>query len=97
MVYKVIQVDNVENPKRLCSEIQLFDICTKTSCKHKDGRYCIDGDILDKFEAISDDDVAGLPDQFLADEMEEMEEDDLSYDEGVSIDEDEEVPEEEDF
>jgi len=88
-------MDKEENPKRLCSEIQLFDICTKTSCKHKDGRYCIDGDILAKFEAISEDEDAGLPDQLLADEMEEMEEDELSYDEGVSVDEDEEELEEE--
>jgi hypothetical protein len=87
-------VDKVENPKRLCSEIQLFDICSKSSCKHKDGRYCIDGDILASFEAISDEEDA---DQFLADEMEEMEEDELGYDEGVGIDEDEEEPEEEDF
>ena len=90
-------MDKEENPKRLCSEIQLFEICTKSSCKHKDGRYCIDGEVLAKFEAISDEEDAGLPDQFLADEMEEMEEDDLSYDEGVGVDEDEEEPEEEDF
>lgn len=80
----------VENPKRLCSEIQLFDICSKNSCKYKDGRYCTEGDILARFEAISDDEDARLPDQFLADEMEEMEEDDLSYDEGIGIEDDEE-------
>ena len=89
-------MDKVENPKRLCSEIQLFDICSKTSCKHKDGRYCIDGDILARFEAISDVEDESLPDQFLADEMEEMEEDELEYDEGVGVDDDEGEPEEED-
>ena len=90
-------MDKVENPKRLCSEIQLFDICTKTSCTQKDGRYCIDGDILAKFEAISDDEDTASNDLFLADEMEEMEEDDLSYDEGFGMDEDEEEQEEEDL
>ncbi|HEX2769340.1 MAG TPA: hypothetical protein VHN12_08630 [Geobacteraceae bacterium] len=90
-------MDKVENPKRLCSEIQLFDICSKKSCKHKDGRYCIDGDILARFEAISDDEDANSSDLFLADEMEEMDEDELSYDLGVGMDEDEEEPEEEDL
>jgi hypothetical protein len=89
-------VEKDENPKRLCSEIQLFDICSKNSCKYKDGRFCTDGDILARFEAISDEEDAGSNDVFLADEMEEMDEDDLSYDEGVGIDEDEEEPEEED-
>ena len=90
-------MDKEEYPKRLCSEIQLSDICTKTSCAHKDGRYCIDGDILAKFEAISDDEDTGSNDLFLADEIEEMEEDDLSYDEGVGMDQDEEDFEDEDF
>jgi hypothetical protein len=92
-----MQVDKVENPKRLCSEIQLFDICTKSSCKHKDGRYCIDGDILARFEAISDEEDTGSNDLFLADEMEEMDEDELSYDAGIGVDEDEDEPEEEDY
>ncbi len=87
-------MDKVENPKRLCSEIQLFDICSKTSCKYKDDRYCTEGDILARFEAISDEEDTGSNDVFLADEMEEMEEDELSYDEGVGVDEDEEEPEE---
>lgn len=87
-------MEKVENPKRLCSEIQLFDICSKTSCKYKDGRYCNDGDILARFESISDEEEAGSNDVFLADEMEEMDEDELSYDEGVGINEDEEEPEE---
>ena len=92
-------MDKVENPKRLCTEIQLFDICSKNSCKYKDGRYCTEGDILARFEAISDEEDTASNDVFLADEMEEMEEDELSYDEGVGIneDEDEEEPEEEDL
>lgn len=97
--YKVIHMDNDENTQRLCSEIQLFDLCSKSSCAHKKGRFCTNDDILARFEAISDDEGEGSPDQFLADEMEEMEEDGLGYDEGIGIDEDEdeEEMEEEDF
>jgi len=88
-------MDKVENPQRLCSEIQLFDLCERDDCVFKKGRYCTNHDILARFEAISDDEDANSPDQFLVDEMEEMEEDGLEYDEGVGIDEEE--PEEEDY
>jgi len=89
-------MDKVEDPKRLCSEIQLFDLCDRVDCEFKKGRYCTNRDILARFEAISDDEDANSTEQFLVDEMEEMEEDGLEYDEGVSIDEEEE-PEEEDL
>jgi hypothetical protein len=89
-------MEKVENPQRLCSEIQLFDLCGRDDCKFKKGRYCTNEDILARFEAISDDEDANSTEQFLVDEMDEMEEDGLEYDEGVSIDEDEE-PEEEDY
>jgi len=88
-------MDKVDNPQRLCSEIQLFDLCERNKCEFKKGRYCTNGDILARFEATSDEEDANSADLFLADEMEEMEEDGLEYDEGVSIDEEE--PEEEDF
>jgi len=88
-------MDKVENPLRLCSEIQLFDLCERNKCEFRKGRFCTDGDILARFEAISDDEDANSTEQFLVDEMEEMEEDGLEYDEGVAIDEEE--PEEEDF
>ena len=86
-------MDKAENPQRLCSEIQLFDLCDRVDCKFKKGRYCTNQDILARFEAISDDEDANSQDRFLVDEMEEMEEDGLEYDEGVAFDEDE--PEEE--
>ena len=88
-------MDKVDNPQRLCSEIQLFDLCERNKCEFKKGRYCTNGDILARFEAISDEEDANSADLFLSDEMEEMEEDGLEYDDGVSIDEEE--PEEEDF
>ena len=89
-------MDKDENIQRLCSEIQLFDLCSKNSCSYKKGRFCTNGDILARFEAISDDEDENPPDQFLADEMEEMEEDGLAYDEGIGIDEEDDEMEEED-
>lgn len=43
-----------ELPQRLCSEIQLFDLCELESCRYKDGRFCTDTALLARFEAISD-------------------------------------------
>jgi hypothetical protein len=95
-IKKVSYMDKDENIQRLCSEIQLFDLCSKNSCSYKKGRFCTNGDILARFEAISDDEDENPPDQFLADEMEEMEEDGLAYDEGIGIDEEDDEMEEED-
>ena len=75
-------------PPRLCSEIQLFDLCAKDVCGHKDGRYCTKGDILAKFEAIMDEEDARSPEQFMADELDEVEgADDMAYDEAFGVDE----------
>lgn len=81
-------MDDEKNPRRLCSEIQLFDLCSKDVCGHKDGRYCTKGDILAKFEAIRDDEDDRSPEQFLADELEDVEgADDMGYDEAFGVDE----------
>ncbi len=64
--------------KRLCSEIQLFDLCSRDKCKSRDGRYCCDSEMLAKFEAISEDDEKDL-DQFEAEEEDDSE--DYDYDE----------------
>jgi len=45
-----------ETPKRLCSEIQLFDLCDKDTCAYRDGRYCTERDILARFEDIKEED-----------------------------------------
>lgn len=75
--------------KRLCSEIQLFDLCDKGTtdvCGHLDGRYCTKGDILTRFEAIADDDQS--PEQYFAEELDETEgADDLGYDDAFGVDE----------
>jgi hypothetical protein len=85
----------VESPQRLCDEIQLFDLCTDRNCVFKKGRFCTNPDILTRFEAISDDEDERSTEQYLADEMGEMEEDGLEYDEGIGVDEEE--PEDEDY
>lgn len=85
---------------RLCGEIQLFDLCARDVCGHKDGRYCTKGDILAKFEAILNEDDGRSPEQFMADELDDVEgADDLAYDESFGVDEygEEEHDEEEDL
>jgi len=42
--------------QRLCSEIQLFDLCDLERCSHKEGRFCTDGELLTRFERISEKD-----------------------------------------
>lgn len=41
-----------QSAKRLCSEIQLFDLCDLDSCSHKNGRFCTNEKLLAKFESI---------------------------------------------
>jgi hypothetical protein len=42
--------------QRLCSEIQLFDLCDLEQCSHKQDRYCTNGELLTRFERISEKD-----------------------------------------
>lgn len=73
--------------QRLCSEIQLFDLCELDVCGHKDGRYCTKGDLIARFEAIADDEER-VPEQYLAEELEDVEgAGDLGYDEAFGVDE----------
>ncbi len=64
--------------ERLCSEVQLFDLCELDSCRHKSGRFCTNEELLAKFEAIREDDDA---DTLVYDEDEMEGEDDLDFDE----------------
>lgn len=64
-------------PKRLCSEIQLFDLCSKEKCVAKDGRFCTDEKLLARFEAISDVEDT-VPDQYDVDVSEDDAEEDFS-------------------
>ena len=85
--------------KRLCSEIQLFDICEKDVCSHRDGRYCTKADILARFEAIKDEEDDRSPEQYMAEELDELEAaGDMGYDEAYGVDEygEEDIEEDED-
>lgn len=42
--------------QRLCSEIQLFDLCDLDSCRFKSSRFCTNEQLLSKFEAIKEED-----------------------------------------
>lgn len=79
-------------PARLCTEIQLFDLCTKETCSHRSGRFCTHGETLARFEAISEeDDVPAL-----MEDLEDLEDtDDLDADESYDDDYDSEDNEEE--
>ncbi|QXE91751.1 hypothetical protein [Geomonas subterranea] len=57
--------------KRLCSEIQLFDLCDLDTCTCKEGRFCTNPVILSRFEAIKEEDDRP---QYLADEFDEEDE-----------------------
>ncbi len=85
-----------EKPRRLCSEIQLFDLCGKTVCKTKDGRFCTDETLLQKFEAISQEEDFP-PDQYPTDGGEEGDDDadDAYGDYGEDYDDDEDASDEE--
>jgi len=43
--------------QRLCSEIQLFDLCELDSCRFRSNRYCTNEELLEKFESIKEEDV----------------------------------------
>jgi len=45
-----------EPVKRLCNEIQLFDLCDREKCGFKEGVYCTEPDLLRKFESIAEED-----------------------------------------
>lgn len=42
--------------QRLCSEIQLFDLCDLDTCRFKSSRFCTNEQLLSKFEAIKEED-----------------------------------------
>lgn len=62
-------------PQRLCSEIQLFDLCDLDSCNHRSGRYCTDPALLGRFEKIAEDEHR-VPERYTAEESDDAEADD---------------------
>jgi hypothetical protein len=63
----------VEPVPRLCSEIQLFDLCDLEKCKYKSANFCTNDELLTRFERIADVD-AGSRMAYSDDDMEEDDE-----------------------
>lgn len=72
-------------PQRLCSEIQLFDLCDLSSCNHRNGRFCTDSDLLGRFEKIAEAELRA-PERFSSDDGDEEYDDDDAYDDEFSMD-----------
>jgi hypothetical protein len=70
-------------PQRLCSEIQLFDLCDLDSCSSRSGRYCTDSILLGRFEKIAEAELR-VPERYDAEDI-----DDAEADDGDRYDEDE--------
>ncbi|GFE61172.1 hypothetical protein [Geobacter sp. AOG2] len=52
-----IEEKGTETPvQRLCNEIQLFDLCDLERCNYKNGRFCTNGELLVRFDRISEKD-----------------------------------------
>ena len=72
--------------RRLCSEIQLFDLCDLDTCTCKDGRFCTNPEILQRFEAIKEEDERS-PEQYLTEDLEDEDAEDLEDEEAYGDDE----------
>lgn len=59
-------------PQRLCSEVQLFDLCDLDSCGRKNGRFCADPFLLDRFEKIAEEELR-TPERYVSDEFDDDE------------------------
>ena len=72
----------IEPMKRLCNEIQLFDLCELEKCGHKQGLYCTSKELLDRFESIAEEDERSRASDFISDELDddEMNDDDTYND-----------------
>lgn len=77
----------VKPAKRLCNEIQLFDLCELEKCGHKQGLFCTNTELLNRFEAIAEEDERPAA-ALISDELDEGE---------ATDDEDDDVLDDEDF
>lgn len=56
MMHEEQQPEARQELRRLCSEIQLFDLCDLERCRYKQGRFCTRTELLARFEQIADED-----------------------------------------
>ncbi|MBL0226719.1 MAG: hypothetical protein IPQ16_14435 [Geobacteraceae bacterium] len=67
--------------QRLCNEIQLFDLCDRETCGSKQGLYCTSTELLNRFEAIAEEDERPAASGYLCDEDDDaLPTDDDEYD-----------------
>ena len=66
-------METQKHVQRLCSEIQLFDLCDLETCCQKNGRYCTNPEVLARFEAIKEEDERS-PEQYLTEEFDDEDE-----------------------
>jgi hypothetical protein len=64
--------------QRLCSEIQLFDLCDLDSCRHKTGRFCSDPALLSRFEKIADEEIR-TSERYMIEEPDDLDTDEHGY------------------
>lgn len=79
-------MDTQKHAQRLCSEIQLFDLCDLESCCQKDGRYCTNPEVLERFEAIKEEDERS-PEQYLTEELDLDENEESDVEDELDADE----------
>ena len=72
-------------PQRLCSEIQLFDLCDLNACTFRNNRFCTNSDMLARFEKIADVEQRA-PERYMSDELDDEED---GAEEGYDEDDDE--------
>ena len=69
--------------QRLCSEIQLFDLCDLDGCHLRNGRFCTNEELLRRFELIEEkDETPDLvydEDELITDEESDFEEYDEEF------------------
>jgi hypothetical protein len=61
-----LQNEPAATDQRLCSEIQLFDLCDLEGCHFKNDRFCSNAELISKFESIKDED--DIPDLVYTDD-----------------------------
>jgi hypothetical protein len=77
----------VKPAQRLCNEIQLFDLCELEKCSHKKGLYCTNDELLNRFEAIAEEDERPAPSRYVSEEDDDAElSDDEAYDDACDDD-----------
>ncbi len=73
-------------PQRLCSEIQLFDLCDLDACRYKNARFCSNPGLLARFEKIAEEELR-TPERYVSDETDDDDEASYGDDEGYYEDE----------